>query len=265
MKNLYLSIIAMIALVVGANSPLEAQQKEVKKAIPVAGASVLHSEIEFPVGNLRVKPTSGRTTKCIFQFRKDDWEPEVHYNKEGDEGYLKISSEGGVNFDFDDDRHSGYEKEDQSNWGILFPSEVPHDLDIEMLAGNAKIDLENSRLGDFEFSMTAGEAEINLRNTSVPDVDFKALAGEATLDFSGLWNNDLHADIRGGFGSITIKLPSNMGVELDISGILGDVDAPRMRKEGNTYYNKAFGETPHTLYLDVNGGIGDISVEWMDD
>src|SRR6056297_3206356 len=110
MKNLYLSIIAMIALVVGVNSPLEAQQKEVKKAIPIAGASLLHSEIEFPVGNLRIKPTSGHTTKCIFQFRKDEWEPEVHYNKEGDEGYLKITSEGGVNFDFDDDRHSGYEK-----------------------------------------------------------------------------------------------------------------------------------------------------------
>ena len=265
MKNLSFPAIAIIVFLLTFTTKLEAQQKEVKKAIPVAGASVLHSEIEFPVGNLRIKPTSGLTTKCIFQFRKDEWEPEVYYNKEGDEGYLKVTSEGGVDIDFGDDRHSGYEKEDQSNWGILFPSEVPHDLDIEMLAGNAKIDLENSRLGDFEFSMTAGEAEINLRKTSVPDVDFKALAGEATLDFSGLWHNDLHADIRGGFGSITIKLPSNMGVELDISGILGDVDAPRMRKEGNTYYNKAFGETPHTLYLDVNGGIGDISVEWMDD
>lgn len=113
--------------------------------------------------------------------------------------------------------------------------------------------------------MTAGEVEINLRNTSVPDVDFKALAGEATLNLSGAWKNNMLADIRGGFGSITLILPSDVGVELEISGILGDVDAPRMRKDGNTYFNKAFGETAHTLYLDVNGGIGDVSVEWVED
>jgi len=265
MKNVCLPIIAIVALVLGFKPPVEAQQKEVKKAIPLAGVKALNTEIEFPVGNLRVKTTSGRTTKCIFQFRKDKWEPKVHYDKEGDEGYLEITSEGDVDFDFDSDRRSGYGKEDQSNWGILFPSEVPHELDIKMLAGNAKIDLEDSRLEDFEFSMTAGEVAINLSNTSVANVDFKALAGEATLDFSGSWDNNLLADIRGGFGSITLRLPYNVGVELDISGILGDVDAPRMRKDGKTYYNKAFGETAHTLYFDVNGGIGDISVEWVDD
>lgn len=265
MKNLYLPIIAIIALVLGFNSHMEAQQKEVKKAIPLAGAGALNTGIEFPVGNLRIKTTSGPTTKCIFQFRKDKWEPEVQYNKKGGEGYLKITSEGGVVFDFDDDRHSGYGEEDQSNWGILFPSKVPHELDIEMEAGNARINLENSWLKDFEFSMTAGEVEINLRNTSVPDVDFKALAGEATLDFSGIWKNNMVADIRGGFGSITLVLPSEAGVELEFNGLLGDVDAPRMRKDGNTYINKAFGETPHTLYLDVKGGIGDINVEWVED
>lgn len=265
MKNLYFIITAIIALVMVFNFNVEAQQKETKKAIPIAGAGALNTEIEFPAGNLRVKTTSGRTTKCIFQFRKDEWEPEVQYNKKERAGYLKITSQGHGVFHFDDDRHSGYEEEDQSNWGILFPSEVPHELDIEMVAGNARIDLENSRLKDFEFSMAAGEVDINLRNTSVPDVDFKALAGEATLDFSGSWENNLFADIRGGFGSVTLVLPCDVGVELEISGLLGDVDAHRMRKDGNTYINQAFGETPHTLYLDVKGGIGDISVEWVED
>jgi len=263
MKTLYLPGLITIALVLAFHTPAVAQQKEQKRAIPHADASTLHTEIEFPVGNLRVSTTSGRTTKCIFQFRKDEWKPQVQYNREKESGYLEITSGGDVDIDVHEGRHADYDQEDQSNWGLLFPEEIPHELDIEMVAGKADIELENSQLKDFEFSMVAGEAKINLRNTSVPDVDFKALAGETTLDLSGNWSNNLHADIQGGFGSITLKLPSDVGVEMEVSGILGGVSAPRMRKDGNNYINKAFGKTPHNLYLDISGGIGDVSVEWV--
>lgn len=125
MKNLYFITIAIIAVVMAFNFNVEAQQKEAKKAIPLAGVGALNTEIEFPVGNLRVNTTSGRTTKCVFQFRKDEWEPEIQYNKERGEGYLKITSEGDVDFHFDDDRRSGYEEEDQATGASFFLQKYP--------------------------------------------------------------------------------------------------------------------------------------------
>ncbi|MBS3806169.1 MAG: hypothetical protein KGY60_01580 [Bacteroidales bacterium] len=69
MKNLYLTITAIIPLAMVFNFNVEAQQKERKKAIPPAGVGALNTEIEFPAGNFRVKTTSDRTTNCIFQVR----------------------------------------------------------------------------------------------------------------------------------------------------------------------------------------------------
>lgn len=150
----------------------------------------------------------------------------------------------------------------QDNWhstdeGIF----IWHDLDIDFGAGIGDIDLENCRLKWFEFSMAAGEANINLRNTSVPELEFKAVVGEATFDLSGKWNNDLDAEIRGGMSELTLILPSQTGIELDVCGILGEVSVPGFRKDGNTYTNEQYGKTGNHLYIDLRGGIGEINVQ----
>jgi hypothetical protein len=265
MRRLSILFLFPAFILFGFSSDVEPDEKEVKKAIPLGGAKVLNTKIEFPVGNLGISTVSTRTTKGVFKFHREKWEPEINYDKENGEGYLRMSSEGSVSLDIGEPGNRGFDDDDQSDWKVVFPREVPHDLDVEMLAGNGDIDLEGSRLEEFEFSMKAGEVKINLRNTSVPDVEFKAIAGNATIDFSGKWRNDLRADIRGGFGSITLRLPEDMGVELEVHGILGQVDAPGMKRDHHRYTNKLFGETRHRLYLDVSGGIGDVEVEWVGD
>ncbi len=265
MKKLFLFGFFLSLLLSGADAFSQSDMEEMKKAIPLKGAKELITEVEFPVGNLRVKTSDAKTIKSIFQYRTPEWEPHIDYRKENGKAYVRMSAEGDVDVDVRSDDKDSYDEEDQSNWGLIFPRGIAHDLDVEMLAGKGMLDLSGSKMKAFEFSMTAGEVKINLRNTSVPQLEFKALAGEATLDFSGEWKNDLYADIMGGFGSITIKLPSDAGVEMEVTGILGDIDLPRMRKQGGRYINEYFDKTSHNLHLDVSGGIGEVQVEWVDE
>jgi hypothetical protein len=265
MKKLFLFGIFLTMLLSGTDAFSQSDKKEMKKAIPLGGAKELITEVEFPVGNLRVKTSDGKTIRGIFQYQMQEWEPQIDYRKEKGKAYVRISAEGDVDVGAGSDDENRYDDEDQSNWGVIFPRGILHDLDVEMLAGKGIVDLSGSKLKAFEFSMTAGEVNINLRNTSLHEMEFKALAGQATLDLSGQWDNDLYADIMGGFGSITIKLPRHQGVEMEVTGILGDIDLPRMKKREGRYINEHFDQTSHNLHLDVSGGIGEVEVEWVDE
>ncbi|HKL37382.1 MAG TPA: LiaF domain-containing protein, partial [Bacteroidales bacterium] len=234
MKKLFLLGIPLLGLLMGFTA--DQKMKEVKKAIVLGDIRVLNTKVDFPVGNLHISTDAIRPVKGVFQYRKKEWEPEIKYHQEDREGYLKMDSDIDVSFDVDS-RNYDFDESDQNNWKVVFPQDLRHDMEVRMLAGNADIDMEESRLDEFEFSLTAGEAKINLRNTSVPEVEVKALAGDVKIDLSGVWRNDLQADIRGGVGSISLRLPSDVGVELEVSGILGGVSAPKMKRDGRRYTN----------------------------
>ena len=261
MKKLFLLGIPLLGLLMGFTA--DQKMKEVKKAIVLGDIRVLNTKVDFPVGNLHISTDAIRPVKGVFQYRKKEWEPEIKYHQEDREGYLKMDSDIDVSFDVDS-RNYDFDESDQNNWKVVFPQDLRHDMEVRMLAGNADIDMEESRLDELEFSLSAGEAKINLRNTSVPEVEVKALAGDVKIDLSGVWRNDLQADIRGGVGSISLRLPSDVGVELEVSGILGGVSAPKMKRDGRRYTNDLFGEGKYNLYLDISGAFGDVHVQWAE-
>ena len=129
-----------------------------------------------------------------------------------------------------------------------------------MGAGIGKFELAGSNLKRFDFQMAAGEVDINLKNTSVPDLRVKAIAGKATIDLTGEWHNDLHASITGGVGELSFILPEAIGTRMEITGILANVYAPGFKKSGHTYTNPEYGNTKETMYIEIFGGIGEISV-----
>lgn len=231
--------------------------KEVRKTFSMENIEELETEIEFPVGGIILNATPNNTVKGIFRYKKDQWEPEIRFDKQGNEGHLEISAE-------KRGKLRDYDESDQNIWGITLSKNVLHDLDLEMGAGKSKMNLEGCRIKSFEFAMGAGEAKINLRNSSVKELEIDAAVGEATIDLSGKWRNDMDASITGGLGEITLKLPKDIGIKLDIHGILGEVNIQDFSKKGNTYTNDLYGKTENTLYIDLTGGLGEITIETVE-
>lgn len=249
----FLMAFALISF--GQNSDQEL--KKLRRNISLENIKELETEIEFPVGGIVVTTTSRNEVKGIFQYNEERWKPEISFRKTDEKGYLEISADREGDWD-------EYDDSDENVWAISLPERVVHELEIELGAGKSKIDLEGCKIRSFEFAMAAGEAKINLRNTSVEDLEIDAAVGEATVDLSGKWNNDLDASITGALGEITLKLPADIGVKLDIHGLLGDVDAPGFSKRRRTYTNDLYGKTENTLYIDLTGGLGEINVETVE-
>jgi hypothetical protein len=58
-----------------------------------------------------------------------------------------------------------------------------------------------------------------------------------------------------------VKLPKNIGVVATVHGGLGSVDVHGLTKDDDRYVNTAYGKSPQTLRLTVEGGIGHIKLE----
>ena len=81
------------------------------------------------------------------------------------------------------------------------------------------------------------------------------------MDLTGDWRNDLTASIQGGVGRATVRLPSDVGVRASAEGGIGAIHVHGMKKDGDDYVNDAYGKSPVTVKVKVEGGVGEINLE----
>jgi hypothetical protein len=214
------------------------------------------TEVKFPAGTLNISPSeNNKFFNSDFYNCPDNCEPQVDLVENGNRATLRVTSK-------NDQDHINYDDSTKCTWNLHFNKKVENEMTVNMVAGEGNLDLSGCNLKVFEFKMVAGEVHLNLRNTSLPYLNFKAAAGEAQIDLTGKWKNDLRANIKGGIGEITVKIPENIGTKIEISGILGDVNVPQsFTKNHKSYTNGLFGKTTETLYLDIFGGIGEVNIK----
>ena len=83
-------------------------------------------------------------------------------------------------------------------------------------------------------------------------------AGQVDVDLTGDRKADLTAEIEGGVGEATVRLPKNVGVIVNASGGLGSIDAHGLKHDGDEYTNELYGRSPVTVHVKVEGGVGRI-------
>src|SRR6266436_2377728 len=102
--------------------------------------------------------------------------------------------------------------------------------------------------------------EWNLRFSKEIPLDLNIGAGQMDVDLTGDRKTDLTADIAGGVGQANIRLPKNVGVIAHASGGIGSIDVHGLKHDGDSYTNDAYGKSPATIHLKVEGGIGQITL-----
>jgi hypothetical protein len=107
----------------------------------------------------------------------------------------------------------------------------------------------------------AGKGEFHLAKVNLTRLELNIGAGQATVDLTGERAKDLEASIHGGVGEAIVRLPKNVGVVATVHGGLGSVDVHGLKEEDGQYVNAAYGKSPNTLRLTVEGGIGHIRLE----
>jgi len=201
----------------------------------LAGAESAKVSIEFGYGELQVTELTDSSNlmegECVHY--DGAYRCKKTYRVSGDKGHLTLNSE----------RNNGFEGSwglgRGSRWMVELNASIPLALDVSMGAGEATLDMSRLWLTDLDLDGGKGRVE----------VVFPDDAGRTT------------AYIEVGIGDVTLSIPEGVAARIEIDSGLGSVEvAGRFQKEGNYYVSEGFDLASNRLYLEVDGGIGSISI-----
>lgn len=250
------SLIVLIFALTACNfSTMETGPTETKnETVELGGAETAVVDILMGLGELNVSDGADDLMDAEFTYNVEDWEPEVDYAVSGSNGRLTIRQP--------DSEFEGIPNNDVENsWNLQFNEDIPMEMDVTLGAGESNLDLRSLNLERLSVESGAGTSTISLGDSPLRIVDIQAGVGEMNLDLSGGWEEDANITIETGIGDTTILVPSDVGVIVHADLGIGDLDANGFRVQGNNYVNDAYGESSTTLSVDLQGGIGGITLQ----
>jgi hypothetical protein len=199
------------------------------RSVELQNAKTVDASLQSSSGEVIVSGGSSRLLDADFSYGDSYSSPRVEYAVDSGVGHLNIIQ----------DDQTAHFMGSHNTWNLRLSNEVPLELKVEMGAGEGRFHLRDVPLTNFTLEMGAGHVDV---------------------DLTGERKKDLDADIEGGVGQATIRLPRNVGVIVQASGGIGAVNARGLKHDGNDYVNDAYGKTPATIHLKVEGGVGEIEL-----
>ncbi len=201
--------------------------KHTAQTVDLQGAKSARAKLEMSAGQLTINSGTAHLLEADFTYSDSYEEPRVDYSVAGGVGQLTISQ----------NSQSVHFGRSHNEWNLRFSKEIPLELKIDM---------------------GAGQGNLHFRDVPLTRLDLNIGAGQMDVDLTGDRKTDLTADIEGGVGQANIRLPKNVGVIAHASGGIGSINVRGLKHDGDSYTNDAYGKSPATIHLKVEGGIGEI-------
>jgi hypothetical protein len=224
------ALITICGCSLGGDRVTTGELRNESKTVAVGAAKSVHVNLNMKAGELKVGGGATNLLEAEFSYNVPEWKPEVKYEVSGSVGNLEVEQPG----------PGSSTSNTRNDWDLHLSGKTPMEMTVNMGAGRATLALSGMALSRLELNMGAGET---------------------TVDLTGDWKKDLSAQIHGGVGRATIRLPKDVGVHVVAQGGLGRINASDFQKQGDAYVNDQYGKSTVTLRIEVEGGVGEINLE----
>jgi D-alanyl-D-alanine carboxypeptidase len=201
------------------------------QSVELGDSEMVSVEVEFGAGDLMVTGGAQKLLEAGFTYNVARLKPEVEY-MDGTLAVRQPEARGWPDLrnitDF------------RNEWELHLSNHVPMDLSV---------------------SMGAGTSDLQLAGLSLTGLDVTLGAGKSTVDLSGDWARDLDVTMDSGAADMTLILPGEVGVRVEVDSGPTMINAPDLTKDGNSYTNAAYGSSEVTLYITMEAGIGMVNLE----
>jgi len=201
-------------------------------SIELGDAESVVIDVDMGIGELVIRSGAKSLAELEFAYNVAEWRPEVSYEVVGGKGRLFITQP--------DAKGQSASAGARNEWKLSLTEDVPLEINVDM---------------------GVGEATLTLGDLMLTDLEVDHGVGDVTIDLSGSSIGDMTGVIDGGIGSITVVVPSAVGVRIDADTGIGSFNACGLKKSGNSLVNDAYDETDSTIRLSIDAGIGKITVE----
>ncbi len=268
---------AALAIVVGAGTAQAQDWRTITSLRQYKGEDLLDVRVEYGAGRLFVGPAQGNTLyKATLRYDADRFKPVTQYAN----GRLKVGVEGGSIRG----RHVKSGRLD-----LALGTRMPIDLELQFGAARAEVELGGLRIRSAHIATGASETKMNvstsnsekcsslklevgaasfeangLGNLNCESIDVDGGVGDVTLDFNGAWRVSSDVSIDMGLGSLTLRIPRGVGVQVHKSGFLASFDSQELVKRGNVYYSENWDKAGNRLSFNIDAAFGSIRIVWVE-
>ncbi len=285
MKRWWLLVIVAV-LGLACNVPIPTSQPltviepvQVSQTVDLEGAERADISLKLLNGDLTLQPGDLSLLQADFHYNVQEWEPKIESSTKDDTRKVSISQGVGSELTLGED--DTYINE----WTITLARGVPMKLHITLGSGRASLALGGLSLTEASITtgksettisfdeanpeplsalrLTAGMGDVVISGLGNANLDRLSLiggTGSVDLDFSGAWRRSALAEVTAGTGSVTIRVPADLGVRITFTGtpVTSVSTVGFTETEENTYTNEAYGTASLTLTIKLSAGLGKI-------
>jgi len=205
--------------------------KSESRSVELDGTGPVRVEINFGAGDLTLSGGAQELMEADFTYNVANLKPEVEYA----DGTLVVRQPESNGF-------PALQRitEFRNEWGLRLYEDVPMDLSVDV---------------------GGGTSDLQLAGLSLTSLNVNQGAGQSTVDLTGDWARDLDVTIDAGAADLTVRLPGDVGVRVEVDRGPTMIDAPGLEQDGSVYTNEAYGVAKVTLRIDITTGIGWLNLE----
>ena len=232
------SLLVVVAVIVGVIvlSPPEGRARVTEEAISHPAGDIASAIVraDLGIGSLEVSALEDSDQVFELRARYDRSQVRLTHDVQVEDGIARVrlgTASRGTGW-------SPLGRSFESEWRLLLNSDVATQLDVSTGVSSTHLALERLALTRLTVNAGVGEVRLMLPNAGRYEVS-----------------------VDGGVGALTIDVPEDVEARVRINRGLGSLEvAPRFRPQGVYYVTEGYADATHRAEIDVDGGVGSITI-----
>jgi len=276
-----LGILALCAPLLSAAAQNDPHWRSLDVSRQLRDTAAQRIKVQYDAGRVDVRPTDAALLFGMH-LRYDELRasPLHRHDAEQRTTVLGLESRGNV-FPASSSRH-----EDSGELRLVLPRTIPLDLDMEFGGAQAALELgglalQSARLefgaaeGTLAFStpnrthmreleISIGAADFTARGLANANADLirvRGGVGSVDLDFGGTWTRDLEVSTRLAIGGLTLRVPDDVGLRLEVRRVAAGLDHGGLVKRDDGWYSSNWDTAPHKVHVRAETVFGQIELK----
>ena len=281
MRYRALGILALCAPLLSAAAQNDPHWRSLDVSRQLRDTAAQRIKVQYDAGRVDVRPTDAALLFGMH-LRYDELRasPLHRHDAEQRTTVLGLESRGNV-FPASSSRH-----EDSGELRLVLPRTIPLDLDMEFGGAQAALELgglalQSARLefgaaeGTLAFStpnrthmreleISIGAADFTARGLANANADLirvRGGVGSVDLDFGGTWTRDLEVSTRLAIGGLTLRVPDDVGLRLEVKRVAAGLDHGGLVKRDDGWYSSNWDTARHKVRVRAETVFGQIELK----
>jgi len=275
------SVLALCAPLLTASAQSDPHWRSLDVSRQLRDTAPQRIKVQYDAGRVDVRPTDAALLFGMH-LRYDELRasPVHRHDPEQRTTVLGLESRGNA-FPASSSRH-----EDSGELRLELPRTIPLDLDMEFGGAQATLELgglalqsarlefgaaegtlaftTSNRMHMRELEISIGAADFTARGLANANADLirvRGGVGSVDLDFGGTWTRDLEVSTRLAIGSLTLRVPDDVGLRVEVRRVAAGFDHAGLVKRDDGWYSSNWDGAAHKLHVRAETVFGQIELK----